>query len=418
MRAHLPKSAPVVTGKAFFVRARRRTLGDFAFTGNGAMFVVVSALIGVAAMAQQINLLFLLFGLCMGALLVSGMLSGKPLRRVRIARLVPEAAVAGRPFEIRYLLNNPSRWKRAYSIHLREAIDPARTRGACETYVPCVAPQQTLEVSAPVLCLRRGRLPLEEMVLSTRFPFGLFRKSATARIHHEMIIYPAAGRLKIPIRQPRGLSGATSLRNLRSGLEAEEFHSLRDYARGDNPRWIHWRRSVRIGRLLVREMRRVERPQLIVVVDLRAKSIRPQDLRAREQIISAAATFCLTGLERGLTVGLVGLMAPPLVIPPVAGLEHRTKFLQELALIEPSAAAPPLTEGLGSPRSRVDPADIAARMHWPTAWAGHCVILSSLEDETLGRVTRIFVSRCRSVESFIAGTPRFHQAIALEEVPE
>ncbi|HEY3242806.1 MAG TPA: DUF58 domain-containing protein [Phycisphaerae bacterium] len=401
MKVSHPKTNTADGQHATPVRARRRMMGDFSFTGNGAMFVVVAALIGVAAMAQQINLLFLLFGMCMGSLLVSGMLSGKPLRRVRIARLVPEAAVVGRPFEIRYILSNPSRLKRAYSIHLRERLDAEKIRGDCEAFAPCVAPQQSLEVAAPLVCLRRGRLPLSEIILSTRFPFGLFRKSATATIQNEMIIYPATGRLKIPIRQPRGLTGAISTRDLRAGPEAEEFHGLRDYARGDNPRWIHWRRSVRIGRLLVREMRRVQRPQLVLIVDPRVASTRPEDIHRREQVISAAATFCLAGLERGLAVGLVGLTAPPLVIPPVAGLEHRAKFLRELALIEPA--------------EQVDPGEIAAQMHWPPAWAGHCVVLTSTEDQAIQRVSRIFAARCRSLESLVAGTPRFMQAIALED---
>ncbi len=393
--------APPASGAAEkLVRPRRRTLGDFAFTASGAMFVGVSVMIGVAAMAQQVNLLFLLFGLCMGALLVSGVLSGKPLKRVRIARVAPESAVAGRVFEIRFRLHNASRLARAYSIHLKERLDLKRMRGVCEAYVPVVGPRQTVEVCAPAICTRRGRLPLSEIVVATRFPFGLFRKSAAAALSGEIVVYPSTGQLRLPIRDPRRLSSTHTARQRRAMIESEEFHGLRDFRRGDNPRRIHWRRSVRTGRLLVRDMSQAQRPQLIVVVDPRSASPRADDLRRREDAISAAATFCVSGLERGLAVGLVGLTAPPLVLPPVAGLEHRAKFLYELALLEPAGDA--------------DPAAIASLIHWPGAWTGHCVVLSAVDDRVSAALSSIFAIRCGGVERLIAGSEEFERVVQLD----
>ena len=47
----------------------------------------------------------------------------------------------------------------------------------------------------------------------------------------------------------------------------DEFYGVKEFRSGENPRWIHWRRSARTGSLVTKEMTRVAPPRLLILVD-------------------------------------------------------------------------------------------------------------------------------------------------------
>src|SRR5512134_2419932 len=79
---------------------RRRPSLDFSLTGL--VYCSMMMFMGLAAINSQANLLFGVFGLMIGILLVSGIISRLVLRRVTIERALPEHAVVGRPATISY----------------------------------------------------------------------------------------------------------------------------------------------------------------------------------------------------------------------------------------------------------------------------------------------------------------------------
>src|SRR5690349_9346465 len=80
-------------------RPHEVTLAGFVFFG-------ITLFVMIAAVNSQTNLLFLAFGLMLGGLIVSGLLSWISLRNVEIKRLMSDHVVAGEPAEIQYLLTN------------------------------------------------------------------------------------------------------------------------------------------------------------------------------------------------------------------------------------------------------------------------------------------------------------------------
>ena len=67
---------------------------------GGLVFLLVAVFIGVAAFNSQANLLFWTFGLMMGALITSGIISGAMLAGLRVRRLLPDHGAVDEPLII------------------------------------------------------------------------------------------------------------------------------------------------------------------------------------------------------------------------------------------------------------------------------------------------------------------------------
>src|SRR5947208_12186780 len=79
---------------------RRKPPLDFSLTGL--VYCAMMMFMGLAAINSQANLLFGVFGLMIGILLISGVVSRKVLRRLDVRRTLPDHAVVGRPTTISY----------------------------------------------------------------------------------------------------------------------------------------------------------------------------------------------------------------------------------------------------------------------------------------------------------------------------
>src|SRR5665213_2484884 len=74
---------------------RRRPSLDFSLTGL--VYCSMMMFMGLAAINSQANLLFGVFGLMIGILLISGVVSRLVLRKLRVSRVLPKHGVAGEP---------------------------------------------------------------------------------------------------------------------------------------------------------------------------------------------------------------------------------------------------------------------------------------------------------------------------------
>ena len=81
------------------------------------------------------------------------------------------------------------------------------------------------------------------------------------------------------------------------------FHSLREYAFGDDRRFIHWKSSARAGKLQVRQFLDTRRSALTVVVDSRAISY--ADEEEFEVALQVAGSLALRAVRDGLPALLI-----------------------------------------------------------------------------------------------------------------
>ncbi|MBM4106473.1 MAG: DUF58 domain-containing protein [Phycisphaerae bacterium] len=328
----------------------------------GLLYLVVTLLLGIAATTRPNNLLVWIFGIALGSILASGIVSGFMLMRLRVTRLDPRRATAGEAAPLRYEVRNESRWWSAFGLIVREhptgrldgwehATSPAEAR------ILHVGPGEQVHAESWIEPTRRGRMTFREVAVSSRFPFGLLEKVVRFELPGEVLVHPR----RHPVR-PGVLEGLRG--ELSGGLDqiarvggGDDFHGVREYRPGDSLRSIAWKRLAGLDRLATIERSRTGPPRLLLRLDLRTATARlvvdPQGPSAREmeeRAISLVASLATGAMREGFEVGLdvLGLDAPPR--PIRGGHWHLERLLGTLAGLDLDAprsggggAAPPPT---------------------------------------------------------------------------
>ena len=87
------------------------------------MYVGVTLGVGFAAVNTGNNLLFLVLGMMLGMIIVSGILSEITLRGVTVERTVPDRCTAGVVFPVELALRNRKEYAASFSVELRDEIN-------------------------------------------------------------------------------------------------------------------------------------------------------------------------------------------------------------------------------------------------------------------------------------------------------
>ena len=294
-------------------------------TRSGWTLALVAVGLGLAALPTGNNLLYLLLGAVLGLIGLSGVLSEAVLRGVQVER-EPVRAVAGRPARVGYRVRNVHRRWPSYVLEIGERDHPARA------FVAYLAPGTATVATLVRTWPRRGVVRLEELVVATAFPFGLFVKELRFRAPQEVLVWPRYDR---PL--PRDAAAVAGHRPTPTAARAGratrgEFRALRDYRPGDDVRDVHWRSTARRGRPVVREYDPEGEAPLWL-------GLWPgPDPERAEAAIELAASLAVHWLTRGRAVGL---RLPHRTLPPAPGEAQRTALLDALARLELGAFPPP-----------------------------------------------------------------------------
>lgn len=231
-----------------FTRGPRRRRTRLKITGSGHAFLGLTLAVGFAAINTGNNLLYLLLGMQLSMIVMSGVLSEVILRGLEMRRQIPSEIYAGVPFLTGVVLTNRKRRVPAFSLEVEDVFAGQQAMKKC--FFLKVPAGGTLQTSYRGECPRRGVQPITHCVISTRFPFGFFRKSKTLPVADELLVLPAPYPVDHLIRALAGLDGHQSQPHRGQG---QEFHGLRQHQEGDDARAIYWKRSARTGRLVIRE---------------------------------------------------------------------------------------------------------------------------------------------------------------------
>jgi uncharacterized protein (DUF58 family) len=280
-----------------------------------------------------------------------------------------------------------------------ELIEPVgQTRTARMAVAPLAA---DAEVSAGyrIPTDRRGVLTIGPLTAIRHDVLGLARSVVEVAGTEEVLVAPRAHLLDMPTLG-HGVLGRHLLA-IAQRLGPGDFHSLRDYVEGDEPRTIHWRASARSEELKVRQDSVEGLRRCVVLLDQHAP---PGDAGAEafERAVTAAASVVHSADKAGLTTRFVTTDGADIRGPDVAA-----QTLHHLARIGISDRASfPVErdpgEGLGlvvaittSPDSGM--AGILERVGEPS--------LTSVDVYTIAmpRRTSILAVDARSEASFLAG---------------
>jgi uncharacterized protein (DUF58 family) len=295
------------------------------FTRLGRWYCGLTLGIGLAAINTGNNLLFLVLGLLLGSIVVSGIISENALLRVSLSRRLPQAATAGEPTLVGLVARRSGRLP-GFSLELREAGGEVEGKG----YLLVLPAGATQEVTYRFTPQRRGLHKFAQLEVSTRSPFGLFEKSRPIDAPDELLVYPrAVPPPPVQVRSP-GREGDQPRQRVGHG---QEVHGLRDHRAGEDVRSIHWKSSARAARLVAVEREEERRARVCVELDHRGLSGEPLE-RAVEQ---AAALF-VRSLDQGAEAALA---LSGYTLPAASGPEQVRQGLRALALAEAAPLSAP-----------------------------------------------------------------------------
>jgi uncharacterized protein (DUF58 family) len=287
---------------------------------------------GLAAINSQANLLFGVFGLMIGILLVTIGINWLVPRKLMITRSLPENGVVGEPLSISYQVQNTKRFWPSLSVTLTEIDHADVFAREPNGYLLHVAANATAIVPAELVPRRRGLHALDRLQISTSFPFGFIKRMQERSVRDSLLVYPPIGNIHgklLTLFQSAERSGS-SMRPRRGGMD--EFYGLKEFRTGENPRYIYWRRSARTGTLVSKEMTHVSPPRLLILVDSWLGEAPDAQVRANvERVIAMSASIIDKALAMGLSLGMMAWSNGFVHVPVNRGKRHRRDLLHILA---------------------------------------------------------------------------------------
>jgi Protein of unknown function DUF58 len=140
---------------------------------------------------------------------------------------------------------------------------------------------------------RRAVVPVGPALTVRGDPLGLMRREVAWTGITELFVHPRiVGLDPLSSGLLRDLEGQSSNAVSMSDLA---FHALRDYASGDDRRYIHWRSTARTGRLMVRQFVDTRRIHATLVVDGRPASYGTAE--EFELALSAAGSIAVRAIQ-------------------------------------------------------------------------------------------------------------------------
>jgi uncharacterized protein (DUF58 family) len=304
----------------------------------GAVYFGVTALFCMLSLSWGLNLLYLTASFLLSGLICSFVLPRLTLARTSASWSPPAHIFAGDPFAMEVNLGNTNRLLSACALKISGNDGVVRR-------IHRLAPGQSANLLIRQSLPLRGLQPLSPVALRTGFPFGLFETFVINESRRDVLVYPHLGHIQDEVLVRHKGGEARWLQNLRRKDPQGEFHSLREYKHGDNPRHIHWPTSARLRKLFVREFERQEMHSVLLLLDAGVPAGPEDQVRARMERLEKAISFTATlagMLTRQSVFFAFASLCPELVtLPYDTGQGHFYALLEALAL-----ASPPPESGL------------------------------------------------------------------------
>jgi uncharacterized protein (DUF58 family) len=309
-------------------------------TREGRYFLLITVCVGFGAFNTGNNLLYLLFGMFLSLILVSGVMSELSLRHLTVVRRLPPRAQVGRAHLVEIEVYNHKRQVPSYAIEVEDLRSGQPADKRC--FFLKISPRSAQVAAYRRTPARRGHDWHVGFRLATRFPFGLFEKSREVDCEGDLVIYPAVDRVVLPPDDAGDRMGGVVTLGRGTGDETAGVRVMRD---GDDPRDIFWRKSAQSDQLVVRERVREVRREVTFVIDSRFRGPKqPDDFTARfERRIREVASRSVAHLKRGDSVIVRTTAAERAGTVPARGADPLLRFLALLEateLVEPPAEPP------------------------------------------------------------------------------
>lgn len=212
-----------------------------------------------------------------------------------------------------------------------------------------IAGHDVIRWHTEAVCLRRGLFTLGPTQIVSGDPFGVFTVKLEYPASMPLLVLPPIVPLPSIDVAPGGRLGEARPRaNVLD--RTVSVSTVREYAPGDSPRWIHWRTTARRDELFVRQFESTPAGDWWILLDMDENvQVGEADEATDEHGIILAASLADRGVRARRAVGVVAQGEDLVWMVPAEGQGQRWEILRALALV--SRGSRPLAEVL----SRVAP---------------------------------------------------------------
>jgi uncharacterized protein (DUF58 family) len=338
---------------------------SYKVTREGFVYLLLTLLIGIAALNTGNNLLFIVVAAMLGAVLVSGIVSAVMIGGLEIGLHLPHHVFAGQSYAGAVLLHNrrflsafsisvvpptekaePTawRWQRTQFVYppartgrkailrwpdfsLARIAPPPRSPRVFEqsVYFPYLPGGHRQSVELNLNFPRRGLYAQRGIGISTRFPFSFLIKTRTVALDEEVLVYPTVEATDEMYEVLPIITGELETNQRGRG---SDLYRIRDYEPEDSARHVDWKATAKSGDLKVREYTREDERRLCIVFDNPAPGV--LDSLHYERAIRLAASIAWHFYQENTELTFAA--------PSLLGTVDVYRFLEYLALAEPSAS--------------------------------------------------------------------------------
>ena len=334
--------------------SRRLMPLSFSITREGGVYILGIFLLSVVAINTGNNLLFLIVSALLGAIITSGLVARLSLRSVSVSMQIPENVFEGERVCVKVSLRNPKRFFPAFSIAVQDSNHerfpslfdgikrlsfrknhnradravPDRSVLRQPAYFPLVPAREARSELVAQTFPKRGLYRLEGFQISTRFPFGFFRRGERVRAQGELLVYPSIREIPSYFHLLPFLPG--QLEGLHVG-QGESLYAIRKYQPGESVRLVDWKATAKTGDLMARQYAREDETRFCLILDtFIAPAAGPNYLDQFEKAVSLAASLAAHFVEEGAELEF---LTPNEYVPRDLGTAHLYRILRSLAVV-------------------------------------------------------------------------------------
>jgi uncharacterized protein (DUF58 family) len=345
------------------VATRVREVLDYDITKEGVFYIILTLIIGVAALNTGNNLLFLVVAAMLAAVVVSGIASWLNLKNVELEVVLPGQVFAGRHvlarlnlhirrrllplfsasvvapkvkktkvkwvwhramFEFPKQTAQRSSWIRWPDIALErvQQAPPPPQIFRDRVYFPYVPAGESGHADVDIFFNKRGRFVQNGFGLSTRFPFSFLVKTRILPLTREVIVFPSVEDTDELFEVLPMITGEFETYMRGRGYD---LYRIREYEPEDSARHVDWKSTAKSGSLKVREFTREDERKLRVVFDNPNPGAVNEQFYERAVALTASLAWHFAGEHTELSFAAKGYEGGP----------DLYQFLEYLALIEP-----------------------------------------------------------------------------------
>ena len=179
---------------------------------------------------------------------------------------------------------------------------------------------------------RRGEAMIERAWVRWTGPLGLVWSQHSHGLRRKIVLTPDIAGIKAEAMRLFARDAMFGVKAQIDTGEGAEYHALRDYAEGMDPRSVDWKQSARHGKLISKEYRTERNHQILLALDTGRTMSEPlAGLPRIDRAINAALTLAYVSLKIGDRVGLFGFDARPRLKTGIAAGVGSFPLLEHLA---------------------------------------------------------------------------------------